>query len=339
MAVITITGEPGCLGREVAARLAGRLGFSLVDKTTFAQLSGEIDLDEARLRKVDEAISGGDSRIDPETEACVRLLQDLMAQLAEERDLVIIDRSAQGLFRDRPGTLHVRLAAPRKFRVRQVMAHDRLSAREAGRLIRTFETGLARYLHFLYRLNPANPDLYDLTLRMDRLSIEQAVRLIVTAADEMGIRQVPRDRIVKDLLPQLPEKRDNGRFANAAEKEFARFLQFYRIPFEYEPRTFTLEADAAGRITEAFTPDFYLPEQDLYIELTTMKQSLVTRKNRKVRKLRRLYPEVNIRIFYQRDFHNLMAKYGLLEKAAAESEKTRRGDAETREHEEQGTGL
>ena len=73
-----------------------------------------------------------------------------------------------------------------------------------------------------------------------------------------------------------------------------------------------LEADAEGRVIEAFTPDFYLPEQDLYIELTTMKQSLVTRKNRKVRKLRRLYPEVNIRIFYQRDFYNLLAKYGLL---------------------------
>ncbi|HYA40647.1 MAG TPA: cytidylate kinase family protein [Syntrophobacteraceae bacterium] len=312
MAVVTITSQPGCPGIELAARLAGRIGFSLVDKTTFAQLSGEIDLDEARLRKVDEAILKGDLHIDPETEACVRLLQDLIAQLAEERDLVIIDRSAQGLFRNRPGTLHVRLVAPRKFRVRQVRTREGLSGREAGRLVGALEKEHARYLRFLYRLNPADPDLYDLTLRMDRLSIDQALTLMATAVDGMDLLQVPRDRIVKDLLPQVPEKRDTGRFANTAETEFARFLRFYRIPFEYESRTFNLETDANGRIVEAFTPDFYLPEQDLYIELTTMKQSLVTRKNRKVRKLRRLYPEVNIRIFYQRDFHNLMAKYGLL---------------------------
>jgi cytidylate kinase len=315
MAVITISREPGCMGREIAARLAGRLGFSLIDKAALAQLSGEMDLDEARLRKMDEAISNVEGQIDQETEAGVRLLQDLIVQLAEEQDLVIIDRSAQGLFRDRPGTLHVQLIAPRKFRIAQVSAHEGLPERQAGKLVRALEIERARYLRFLYHLNPSDPRLYDLILRMDRLSIEQALKLIETAVDEMDLRQVPKDRIVKDLLPQVPEKRENGRFANAAETEFARFLRFYRIPFEYEPRTFTLETDKDGRIVEAFTPDFYLSDQDLYIELTTMKQSLVTRKNRKVRKLRRLHPEVNIRIFYQRDFYNLMAKYGLLEGA------------------------
>jgi len=311
MAVITVSAEPGTPGEEMAARIAGHLGFSLVDKARLAQLSGEMDLDEARLQKVDKAISE-QGEIDAETEACVRLLQDLIAQLAEEQDLVIIGRSSQGLFRDCQGTLHVRVIAPRQFRVRQVRAHERLSERGAKRLIKGLEIERARYLRLLYHLNPADPNLYDLTLRMDRLSIEQAIKLVVTAVDEMGLLQVPRDRIVQDLLPQVPEKRDNGRFANTAEREFARFLEFYRIPFEYESRTFPLETDAEGRVIEAFTPDFYLPDQNLYIELTTMKQSLVTRKNRKVRKLRRLHPEVNIRIFYQRDFYNLLAKYGLL---------------------------
>ncbi len=107
MAVITISREPGSLGEEAAARLAGRLGFSLVDKARLAQLSGEMDLDEARLLKVDEAISG-QGQIDSETEACARLMQDILVQLAEEQDLVIIGRGAQGLFHNRPGTLHVR---------------------------------------------------------------------------------------------------------------------------------------------------------------------------------------------------------------------------------------
>ena len=49
----------------------------------------------------------------------------------------------------------------------------------------------------------------------------------------------------------------------------------------------------------------------MYIEVTTMSQKLVTRKNRKVRRLRELYPGVNIKIFYQRDYVQLLAKYGL----------------------------
>ena len=78
-----------------------------------------------------------------------------------------------------------------------------------------------------------------------------------------------------------------------------------RRPWDYEPTTFVLETDEEGRVTEAFTPDFYLPEQDLYLEITVMKQTLVTRKNRKLRKLRERYPDVNAKLFYSRDVERL----------------------------------
>ncbi|TMJ13973.1 MAG: hypothetical protein E6H02_04160 [Bacillati bacterium ANGP1] len=110
---------------------------------------------------------------------------------------------------------------------------------------------------------------------------------------------------------------DTVRFANRSEEEFAKILDFYGIRWEYEPRTFPLEWDDRGRVIESFNPDFYLPEVDLFIELTTLKQSLVTRKNRKVRRLRELYPGVNIKIFYGRDFRQLLLKYGLRPTAAA----------------------
>ena len=100
------------------------------------------------------------------------------------------------------------------------------------------------------------------------------------------------------------------RFVNRAELEVARLLDFYGIPWEYEPRSFVLEEDEEGRVLEAARPDFYLPEQDLYVELTTMKQSLVTRKNRKIRKLRERYPEIRVKLFYRRDFERLVQKYG-----------------------------
>jgi len=101
------------------------------------------------------------------------------------------------------------------------------------------------------------------------------------------------------------------RFANEAELECAKILDYYGVPWEYEPRTFALERDEDGRVIEAFTPDFYLPEQDLYLEITVMKQSLVTRKNRKLRKLRRLYPDVRVKLFYRRDIERLAQRYRL----------------------------
>ena len=93
------------------------------------------------------------------------------------------------------------------------------------------------------------------------------------------------------MVPETPDFQaycgsEPPRFANPAELEYAKILDWYGIPWLYEPTTFVLERDDEGRVTEAFTPDFYLPDQDLYLEVTVMKQSLVTRKNRKLRKLR-----------------------------------------------------
>src|SRR5437763_1113673 len=103
-------------------------------------------------------------------------------------------------------------------------------------------------------------------------------------------------------------------FANASEEIFANLLDFYRIAWEYEPRSFPIHYTPEGAVLESFTPDFFLPEFDLYVELTTMKQSLVTRKNRKVRLLKAIYPHVNIRVFYEKDFQELVSKYGLSER-------------------------
>ena len=100
-------------------------------------------------------------------------------------------------------------------------------------------------------------------------------------------------------------------FSHPVEAEFARILDFYGIPWEYEPRTFVLQRDARGQVTEAFSPDFYLPEQDLYVELTTMLPNQIRHKNRKLRQLRTLYPEINIKLFKRGDIRNLLLKFGV----------------------------
>jgi len=90
-------------------------------------------------------------------------------------------------------------------------------------------------------------------------------------------------------------------------------LDFYEIEWQYEPRAFELEWDSEGQPTRYFRPDFYLPAEDLYIEITTMSQKLVTKKNRKVRLLREHHPHIQCKVFYQRDYHHLLVKYGLEE--------------------------
>jgi hypoxanthine phosphoribosyltransferase len=113
------------------------------------------------------------------------------------------------------------------------------------------------------------------------------------------------------------------RFAHQSEAELARILDFYGVAWCYEPDLFPISWNADGRVVESFAPDFYLPEIDLYLELTTLKQSLVRKKNRKLRYLRQLYPEVRVKLFYARDFKALMLKYGragfLTDVAAANS--------------------
>ena len=121
-------------------------------------------------------------------------------------------------------------------------------------------------------------------------------------------------------------------FAHPSERVAAEILDFYQVRWEYEPTTFPIEWDANGGVIASFSPDFYLPDFDVYIELTTMSQKLVTKKNRKVRRLKELYPDVNIKIFYQRDFRRLLQRFGL----AAEEQSQRVGGGVTVKNADEG---
>ena len=116
-------------------------------------------------------------------------------------------------------------------------------------------------------------------------------------------------RQIRSQVPQLPTSALRPtNFAHPSEDEFTKLLDFYRIEWLYEPRSFPLNWEE-GEVTEMFTPDFYLPELDLYVELTTLKPSLITEKNRKIRHLKRLYPEINIKLLDKNDYIQLLAKY------------------------------
>lgn len=113
--------------------------------------------------------------------------------------------------------------------------------------------------------------------------------------------------------PDLP--REAIEFAHPSEQEFASILDFFAIRWQYEPYTFPLRWDEHGTVIEAFSPDFYLVDQDLFIELTTLRQKLVRIKRRKARLLTVLYPEVHIRLWNRQDFEWMLRRFGLEDQA------------------------
>jgi hypothetical protein len=146
-----------------------------------------------------------------------------------------------------------------------------------------------------------------------RLALELAAVAPPPAEPELPVLDpalaVPSDVDSFDLpRPDRPRPA----FAHASEEEMARILDFYRINWEYEPHTFPILWNLDGAVIESFSPDFWLPDLDLYLEMTTLRQRLVRKKNRKLRRIHELYPDIRVKLFYARDFRALMLKFGRL---------------------------
>jgi hypothetical protein len=316
MGLITISGQPGCRTEEVARIAAQRLGYELVTESRLTALA-----------PAEFSISG------PAPErAWLDLMLALTGPLACEHHLILCFDGAEHLASEFPGSLRVRIVAPEAVRAGNLMVEKRLERGPARECLAALEKERKVVARKRFGRVSQGPDAFDVALNTATLSSEAAAELIERAALGCGLTE-------KGLLPAsalshlefrirlrlarhgiTPVGRidfETKQFVNSSEEIFANLLDFYRIAWEYEPKSFPIQWDKEGHVSEAFTPDFYLPEFDLYVELTTMKQAHVTKKNRKVRLLREIYPHVNIQVFYQKDFENLMFKYGLVREPEA----------------------
>jgi hypoxanthine phosphoribosyltransferase len=150
--------------------------------------------------------------------------------------------------------------------------------------------------------------------RQAELARERADALLISkdssAADRTTLKGDALAEQRRLPLPiHLARPFNESAFAHPAEVELARLFSFYRVRWVYEPTTFHLEVDDEGRPLEQVTPDFYLPDHDVYVELTTMRQSLVTRKNRKIRRLKEAFPTVQVKLIYRKDYDRLIGSY------------------------------
>jgi cytidylate kinase len=310
MALIAVSGHSGCRFEEVARLSAHRLGFEL--------------LTQARIRDLTSEEFGPEARIPDK--AYASLVTSVLARLATDHHIVYCAVGGELHARHFPGMLRVHVVAPESVRIGNLMLDCRLERAGARQKLLEMEAAEREDRRAKFGKTRATAELFDMVLNAESLTSEQMADLVQSAAQSMAL--VERGHLSAAAEAQLqfqmrlklarygivpPHKITLRKkiFANPSEEMFANLLDFYRIAWEYEPRSFPIHLNPDGNPIESFTPDFYLPEFDLYVELTTMKQSLVTRKNRKVRLLRELYPHVNIQVFYQKDFENLIFKYGL----------------------------
>jgi hypothetical protein len=311
MALIAVDGEPGCRTEEVAGVAAQRLGWETVT--------------ELKLSRLLEAEFGGIERI-PDR-AYPHVVVSVLARLATRHHIVASVEGMELLSpRSFPGVLRVYLSAPASWRTGTVLLErrfDRQAARdELNRLdLEARERKRRRLGRGTFRIEDADLTLNASTFDTDALAAAIEGTAIALRLEEAGLLGASAEAQIQfsarmalsrhGMSPPGPVELKRTAFVHPSEEMFARLLEFYRIAWEYEPRSFPLRWDRDGKVTEAFTPDFYLPEFNLYLELTTMKQANVTRKNRKIKLVKQLYPDVNIQVFYQKDFENLIFKHGL----------------------------
>jgi len=308
MALLTISGDPASRWEDVARGAAQLLDFELVTETRLAQWMAE---------------EFGDTAIPARAWASAAVA--VLARLAREHPLLIALDGSEHLFRPAAWLLRARIITIDAHRAGNLMLDLRLEKSDALTRLRELDTEQKRLRKVRFSRASADSSAFDLTLNLTHMDAAQAAEMLAAAAQkrlgEQGLLspnaadeiefETRLELAKRGIVPAGRARVTRASFGHPSEEMFANLLDFYRIQWEYEPRSFPLQWDKDGRVTEAFTPDFYLPEFDLYVELTTMKQSLVTKKNRKVKLLRAIYPHINIQVFYQKDFQDLVFKYGL----------------------------
>ena len=315
MAFISISGEPGCRHEELARIVSRRLNCELMP--------------DMRLVEMIAAEFGASNGIPDK--AWRHLATSILARLGSQQHLLIASIGSELLFVNLPGVLRVHVLAPESRRLGNVMVDQRLERPDAKELLKRIESDETATRKRRFGRAGSRLQNFDLVLNAETLAVDQMADVIEATVKSKGLLEAGVLSLAAEAQVQfqvrlklarygiVPPDRihlERKEFGHPSEEVFANLLDFYRIAWDYEPRSFALQWDKDGKVLEAFTPDFYLPEFDMYVELTTMKQANVTRKNRKIRLLRAIYPHVNIQVFYQKDVQDLVMKYGLPERLA-----------------------
>ncbi len=307
MTIVTISRQMCSLGDEIAEALSRKLGWDILTRDTILSDIFSKIADKNQMYMLTESpkffltqTAEGTTYID--------YLKNELYEMAKTRSAILVGFGSQLLFAGYRDVIRIRVTAPADIRVERLKKQYNISDAEAETILRTADRKHNRFVSAVYQCaDLSDPSFYDLILNTASLSVDEYVAAIVTIVEEHEIRRE------LEIEAENTQVRNNQTrltvFKNPEEIEFAQILDTYHIEWVYEPKTFPIEWDAEGNVKLAFSPDFYLPKFNLYLELTIMNQKYVTLKNRKAKKLRELYPGINVRIVYKKDFQSLVERF------------------------------
>jgi cytidylate kinase len=309
LSVITISRQRGSYGNEIAAALAQKLGFELITHETWLSMFLDDSVASPHERHMLSESAKFYLTASQTGDTFLELLSQRLRSLTRTHNAVLVGFGSQAILAGDDSALHVRVFAPDDVRIARLKKQYHVSDAQAEQILSKADKKQKKFVHTLFGVSIAEPSQYHLTLNTACLGVDECVAAIMALHEKHALKQ--RIEQHADHLSAQPNMSGLTVLKNASEIEFARLLNMYQIEWVYEPKTFPIEWDAGGNVISAFSPDFYLPKFDTYIELTTMNQKYVTDKNKKVKKLRELYPGINIKVVYKKDFHSLAERFNL----------------------------
>ncbi|MFP4020141.1 MAG: cytidylate kinase family protein [Halanaerobium sp.] len=322
MQIITISRQTASGGEEIAEELANRLALKLIDRRFVLENWLPEVADEHQLHMLEQSSKFYTKIANPEAEKdnqinFAQFIAQRLKKEAENNNLLILGLGAQIIFKNNPYAIHFKIVASTEYRIKELEKKYGLHKKEAARELELADRKHRRYVWRIHEQDWEETTLYHLTINRDGLNLEESLSVLMNLIDLKKENPKPlsnnrENKKVKDNDQDKEIENDSQRnFGHESEKEFARILNMHHIKWEYEPSEFPLEWDPEGNVIMAFRPDFYLTEHDTYVELTTMKRKYTTEKNKKVRLLQELYPHINIKIVYKKDFEQLAEKFDL----------------------------
>jgi len=317
MQIITISRQTESGGDQIAEHLANRLGLKLISRDYVLKNWLPKIADEHQLHMLEQSRKFYTKEIDAENasykgQTFADFVSDRLREEAQQTSLVVLGLGSQIIFRNHPRAIHIKIVASEKARVERIIKKYGMHQEQAERTLELSDRKRRRYVWQVHNIDWSEPTLYHICLNCDGLELEQAITILMNLIDFKKEKPEPLEEVEAEEKEEMAEEEKvEYDFAHQSEREFARILDMHHLEWEYEPTEFPLEWDAEGNIIMAFRPDFYLSEYDTYIELTTMKRKYVTEKNKKVRMIQELYPHINIKIVYKKDFHKLIDKFDL----------------------------
>lgn len=300
MPVLTLNWAPGTHGDEIAKRLEQKLGIPVYERfSTMRDMLGDLAtdydvrlLDESPKNFLRQAKNGLTFKEN---------IANILMEYADRHDYIYLGVVPALFLATHPNALHIRIVAPEELRYQRLLRVRGSTHESTMNQINQSDKNIKRYGKVLFDEESKDPFLYHLTINTGKVSVDAAVLMIY---------ELYLDHMAKEILFDTKDEGDKVKhrneestlMKNESEIQFAKILDMYSIRWMYEPNTFELERDADGNVTSAFSPDFYLPDYDVFLELTVMNPKYMTEKRQKVKELQALYPDINVKLVQRKDF-------------------------------------